>query len=241
MMKISDKSYREQFLDTFLRLAYKYGKWRIWSDYIYFHASSLSNLFDGECRKQRESEYLKRIEIYSPAELQLLASLAGLVTLALDENPEQDFLGSIYEGNLEMTDPKVGQVYTPYHIAQTMAVVVDEQEILKSNPYICAWDPCCGYGVLSIAYTSELRKAGINYQEKVLFILQDIDSTSALGSYIQLSLLGCAAEVRIGNVLEDNAIGTENTWHSPMYFDEGWIKQRRLADFIGVTKCLMAA
>ena len=52
--------------------------------------------------------------------------------------------------------------------------------------------------------------------------------------YVQLSLLGCAGYVRIGNTLTDPMTGSvlhgsnndRNTWYMPMYFHERWCMLR---------------
>ena len=82
-------------------------------------------------------------------------------------------------------------------------------------------DCCCGAGCLLIAFANEARKAGIDFQRRVVFIAQDIDHTAALMCYIQLSLLGCKAVVKIGNSLTDPFVAqepkSEKLWFTPMY------------------------
>lgn len=72
-----------------------------------------------------------------------------------------------------------------------------------------------------IAFANEARKAGIDFQRRVIFVAQDIDYTAALMCYIQLSLLGCKAVVKIGNSLTDPFVAqetkSEKLWFTPMY------------------------
>src|SRR5699024_11833427 len=62
-------------------------------------------------------------------------------------------------------------------------------------------DPACGAGALLVAFANECLRQKVNYQTSVLFVAQDIDFTVGLMCYIQLSLLGCAGYVVIGDTL----------------------------------------
>ena len=58
---------------------------------------------------------------------------------------------------------------------------------------------------------------------------QDIDETVALMCYIQLSLLGVAAYIKVGNALTEpmtTADLLENYWFTPMYFSDVWAMRR---------------
>lgn len=50
---------------------------------------------------------------------------------------------------------------------------------------------------------NDIEKAGFNFQNHILFSAQDIEETVALMCYIQLSLLGVAGFVKVGNSLTD--------------------------------------
>ena len=75
-----------------------------------------------------------------------------------------------------------------------------------------------------IELPNEAKNLGVNYQEKMVFYAQDIDRIAALMCYIQLSLLGCKAFVKIGNSLTDplteNEPLNENIWLTPMLAGE---------------------
>ena len=83
-------------------------------------------------------------------------------------------------------------------------------------------DPCCGAGCLLIAMANELDKTG--KKESCVFYAQDIDYTTALMCYIQLSLLGVKAYVKIGDSLAspftEGEKLTENIWLTPAMFSE---------------------
>lgn len=92
---------------------------------------------------------------------------------------------------------------------------VEEKGVVSVN------DCCCGAGCLLIAFANAVKDEGVNYQQKVLFVAQDIDLISGLMCYIQLSILGCKAIVKIGNSLSEPIaepfVPDENVWFTPFY------------------------
>ena len=65
----------------------------------------------------------------------------------------------------------------------------------------------------------------------LIHISQDIDYTVAMMCYIQLSLLGAAAYIKIGNSLTEPMSSNdtlENYWFTPMYFCEPWSLRRSI-------------
>lgn len=74
-----------------------------------------------------------------------------------------------------------------------------------------------------------LEKACLNFQNHILVSGQDIDETVALMCYIQLSLLGVAAYIKVGNALTEPMATDdpfENYWFTPMYFSDVWAMRR---------------
>lgn len=80
-----------------------------------------------------------------------------------------------------------------------------------------------------LAARKQLKKANLNYQNHLLIVAQDIDETVALMCYIQLSLLGVAGYVKVGNSLTEpmtDSDDKENYWFTPMYFSNVWVLRR---------------
>lgn len=74
-----------------------------------------------------------------------------------------------------------------------------------------------------------LEKENLNYQNHILIIGQDIDLTVALMCYIQISLLGVAGFIKVGNTLTepmDPSDSIKSYWFTPMYFSEVWTRRR---------------
>lgn len=234
--KKSEKDLTPQkgFMDAFGRLTRRHRTWDVWRDFVTMFACSLSNPLDTEHRDKREALYLKTIKKYNKQEQELFPKLAAQTVLALEENPEQDFLGSIFM-SLNLGDAHNGQVFTPYHICELMADVAIDNAVKKveQDGYISISDPCCGAGATLIAgihsVRKQLEKVNLNYQNHILIVAQDIDETVALMCYIQLSLLGVAGYVKVGNSLTEPITDDddkENYWFTPMYFSNVWVLRR---------------
>ena len=154
----------------------------------------------------------------------------------MEEHPDCDFLGELYMG-LELGNSHAGQFFTPYDICRMMVQVTINEDQTKGEIDRRGWisinDCACGAGAMLVAAANYLRSIGINYQQQALFVAQDIDYTVSLMCYIQLSLMGCAGYVRIGNSLSDPLTGNilfdeggANTWYTPMYFSDIWSMRR---------------
>lgn len=231
---IKTEDFRKEFFKTFRRLTHRHRPFDIWRDFVVMLACSLSNAVDKMHWDERESRYLKIIQRYNKEEQQAFPELTAHTVMALDSNPEQDFLGSIFM-ELGLGNDSGGQFFTPYSICELMAKITmsDVEDRIKTNGVVTIHDPCCGAGATIIAGFHEARrrleKVGRNAQYHVLVAAQDIDETAALMCYIQLSLLGIAGYVKIGDSISD-PISTEDNgkgyWYTPMYFSEIWTWRR---------------
>lgn len=225
---------KKEFLRVFNQLTNRHRSWDVWRDFIVMYACALSNPVDKQHYDEREALYLRTIQKYNKQEQPLFPELAAHTVMALEENPEQDFLGSIYM-SLNLGNQHNGQFFTPYHVCELMAEVTMQDSVMRieEDGYITVNDPCCGAGATLIAGVhaakKRLEKAGYNYQNHILVVAQDIDQTVALMCYIQLSLLGVAGYVKVGNSLTDPITekdSKENYWFTPMYFFPTWSMRR---------------
>lgn len=222
------------FLSTFNDLSGSYRTRDVWDDFVVMSACALSNPVDKTHYKERESRYLHIIGKYKKQEQQLFPTLFAQVVMAMELNPEQDFLGRTYT-MLGLCDRKRKQVFTPYSVCRMMAdiTVVNVVNQVRENGYITINDPCCGAGATLIAVVNaakrSLHEANLNFQNHVLVTAQDIDEIVALMCYIQLSLLGVAAYIKVGNTFSEPMVSgdsTENYWFTPMYFSDVWSMRR---------------
>lgn len=231
------RTHEKEFLSTFRQLLSERSRpWDIWKDFIIMSACALSNPVDKIHYEEREKRYLDIIQKYEPRKQVLFSELFAHMVIALEEDPEQDFLGKMYM-DLNLSYDELKQVFTPYHVCQLMADITigDIVSQVEKQGYITIDDPCCGAGANLIAaiHTArhKLEKAGLNYQNHLLVTGQDIEEVVALMCYIQLSLLGVAGFVKVGNTITEPmspSDTTENYWFTPIYFNDVWC-YRRLA------------
>ena len=88
----------KEFEKEFERLAYQHGAWKVWQDFIDLCAISISNVLDKRegIWKEREKFFLSVKDSYTDEDYEVFVRLFALVAKALNENPEQDFLGDLY-------------------------------------------------------------------------------------------------------------------------------------------------
>ena len=172
---------------------------------------------------------------YSPK----MGEAMACVVNALEDNPEQDFLGVLY-GDLGLSTSKKGQFFSPYNVCRMMAeTTMNKAEVenhIKEHGYVTINDPACGAGATLIAAANTLKNMGVNYQTSALFTGNDIDPVVAKMCYIQLSFLGCPGYVAVANTLSDPVTGdvlmptekeTQDFWYTPMYCSEIWAMRRK--------------
>ena len=209
------------FIEDFEYLAAKHSRMTIWSDFTIMSACAIPNACDKRYFSEREKKYQRCAEKYSTEELARFPKMLSQTVLALESNPKQDFLGEIF-GDLSLHNEWRGQFFTPYHIGELMARMNLDglSEKKMTQDIITVTDPCCGAGCLIIACANAAKDMGIDYKRKLMFFAQDIDDIAALMCYIQLSLLGCKAIVKIGNYLTEPMVNaeelTESHWLTPM-------------------------
>lgn len=232
---------QKEFVKKFDMLTGSRSRWQVWQDMVWLFATAISNAVDKRFFEQREKTHTNIISQYKPTEQQVFPELFAMLTLTMEESEAgfSDFLGELYM-DLELGFKGTGQFFTPYHVCKAMAKISVDTEKAKAQidrqGYISVCDPACGAGATLIAAADVLRDSGINYQQTALFAAQDIDSTVALMCYIQLSLLGCAGYVVIGNTITEPMTGIslfgepdrERCWYTPMYFTERWSTLRAI-------------
>ncbi len=228
----------KEFLKLFDKLTYSRNAWQAWEDVITAIACSICNAAErtpGEFEK-REGQYKRAIERLGGVEV--TAELLMIITMALEENPDQDFLGKLYMA-LDLGSHWHGQFFTPYNVSRMMVELnfgEGTQAAVEKEHYISVCDPCVGAGAMLIAAANAMRRANVNYQTSVVFVGQDIDRVVAMMAYIQLSLLGCPGYVIIGNSLTSPPTGHilfprsgegQEVWITPMFLSDVWGMRRQ--------------
>ncbi|MBR1382807.1 MAG: SAM-dependent DNA methyltransferase, partial [Ruminococcus sp.] len=179
--------------------------WELWQDGITMFALMISNTVDCRFRDEREREYIEISHKYKESEMQVFVEIFAEIVNQLEIDQEQDFLGDLYM-QLDLGSHWHGQFFTPYNVCQAMAEMTFTEiaDVSEVKP-ISAMDCACGGGALLIAaahaYRRSIKKTGLNPQNYLSFCAQDISRVTALMCYVQLSLLGYAGKVKIGDSL----------------------------------------
>lgn len=226
----------DAFIKKFRRLSERFSLWKVWADFVTLFAIALSNAVDKTHFEEREKLYLEIINRYNEQERNLFPELCANVITALEINPAQDFLGSIYM-ELGLGNHWKGQFFTPYSVCQCMAAMTlnNPVEQIRQKGYITINDPACGAGATLIATVNHIdsalhyAKSPLHWQDHVLVTAQDIDPVTGMMCYIQLSLLGCSGYVKIGDSICDPMCAgdsKENYWFMPGYFRDVWHLRR---------------
>lgn len=221
------------------KLCGRYSRYEVWQDMVWMVATAISNSVDKRYFDQREANYMRIVQKYTKDEINVFPEFFTHIVLGIEENHDCDFLGELYM-NLELGNKHAGQFFTPYDVCRVMAEVTINEDLLKSQIEKHGWisvnDCACGAGATLVAAANILRCKGLNYQQQALFVAQDVDATVALMCYIQLSLLGCAGYVVIGNTLTEPQVGpvlfgeeSSRCWYTPMYFHPVWQTRRAIA------------
>jgi type I restriction-modification system DNA methylase subunit len=222
----------KEFLNRFNLLCQTRNNWQVWADFITVTAIAISNAVDTEMEThaKREQEYESCIERLGGKDVP--AEMFAIIIMAIEENPEQDFLGNLFM-KLELGSHWKGQFFTPYHLCKAMSEIniSNIENVINKKGWASVNDPACGAGATLIAMANAMKNHNINYQNHALFVAQDIDRITGMMCYIQLSLLECAGYVVIADTLCNPLPGkalfpepNENheLWFTPMYLSDVW-------------------
>jgi hypothetical protein len=222
-------SHRKEFVKMFRSLCCSHSTWDVWRDVIFMIAAEFSQPFD--FRETREETYKSTAKKYSKQELEIFIKMLAELVFAFEKDGFDDILGSIYM-ELELGNNQRGQFFTPYPVCRVMSEMTLENcaEKIERKGYISINDPAVGAGALLIAAAETMKNHGINYQQNALFVAQDVDPVAAQMALIQMSLLGMAGYVIVGNTLTADFSGYDY-WYTPMYFHKAWVRRRAFEDF----------
>lgn len=216
--------YKKEIIKRINAMSGSHSVYNIFGDWIKMLALSISNCLEVNQKiyNSREESYKKIASQYSSTELQCFCELNGLLTNAFEEKYE-DVLGHIYM-NLQVSNKNLGQFFTPYHLCVMMSEIAWCKKI-DEDCYIEVSEPSCGAGANIIALAEVMKKNGINYQESMKVICQDLDWNAIYMCYVQMSMYGIPAIVVQGNTLISPYTSgyNEHTFITPILKINDWI------------------
>lgn len=236
MASIKVKPEYKKLAKLFDQLSGSRSLWQVFNDCIEMFALSFQNIFCfNQTFEKNKNRYKDIAKNYSESEFETIVKIFAEITNALEANPFQDFLGDLYM-QLDMGSSALGQFFTPYTVSYAMAVSsFDEKNAraeLSQKGYISVLEPAVGGGANVIAFCEVLKNHDINYQTQCVFVCQELSKSTALMCYTALSLIGCAAVVKIEDSLSDpytnyfaeRSKGAE-IWTTPMFHIQNCYKK----------------
>lgn len=121
--------HQKNFLKIFEGLTGKHNRWEIWRDFIHLTAIEISNSTDRLNAPERTKDYQTIISKYSASERNGMAEMLAEVVMGMEQNPDQDFLGSLYM-MCELGNDHAGQFFTPYDVCRCMAEITFDAKIV---------------------------------------------------------------------------------------------------------------
>lgn len=142
----------KEFINAYDAICKKNDRLKVFSDFVKICAISIYNAFAQN--QEMEKEYLRTINSYNKEEQSLFIKMfSGLIIMFEESKEVVDLLGPIYM-DTKSKDSKLGQVFTPEHVAELLARIAmgDEKSFknqIEKNSFVTVFDPACGSGRIS--------------------------------------------------------------------------------------------
>ena len=197
---------KKEIIQIINKMSGKYSGYEVFTDWIRCLALAIENsthFFHDKEWKEREQAYQDTMRKYAPEERFGFYELTGKLVETLEEGPD-DVLGKVYM-EAGMGSKMAGQFFTPFHLAELTARaglhgMIEDYKDGKLDK-ITINEPTCGGGAMVIAAAKVLKEEGINYQQAMEVVAQDLDWKGVYMCYVQLSLLGISAICVQGDTL----------------------------------------
>lgn len=148
MYRIKNK----EFINAYDAICMRHDRLNVFSDFVKICSISIYNAFAQN--QEMEKEYLRTINSYNKEEQSLFIKMFSELIMMFEESKEVvDLLGPIYM-DTKSKDSKLGQVFTPEHVAELLARIAmgDEKSFknqIEKNGFVTVLDPACGSGRIS--------------------------------------------------------------------------------------------
>lgn len=191
-------------IDAIKKLSETQGLDTVFTTFLELTAVCLRATSDPEHREADQKRYQELIQNMTPETIAAYAHMELLLYSAISENKEEpcDVLGAIYNA-LNLYNEWKGQFFTPDYICRFMGQIVNpvDEDITEENGYVSINEPACGSGAMIIGAVWAMQRKQFDYQNKSLFVAQDIDIRCVWMTYIQAFMYRIPAVVIHGNTL----------------------------------------
>ena len=211
-----------EIIKDFQTIGYKHDISTAFTDYITLASCAISNSVDKLHYDEREKLYGRTIKKYTEEERKLIKEIHNKIIGVMGECLYQkDVLGELFH-KLNLSNSWNGQFFTPFHIAEFMAMVTvgNLSDEMKDKGYATICEPTCGSGVMIIAAANAVYNAKLNPSENICVLAVDNDIRCAMMVYIQLSYLGIPAVVVHGDSLQ---VKEYSRFYTPVYMIGDWL------------------
>lgn len=184
-----------------LSMAGRYSSYEIFTDWIEVSALAMANstcIIHNKHWQTREEKYKTIMNKYTHEEQIKFCEMLAWFVKDIEENP-RDVLGEAFMRG-GMGADAAGQFFTPFNISLLMAEMSVEN---YKDGEITLNEPSCGSGGGVIAIAVALKNKGINYQQVMKVVAQDLDWRCVYMCYLQLSYMGIDAICVQGDTLLD--------------------------------------
>ena len=196
-------SIKKEIIKEITNLSGAHSPYEIFSDWVRCCSLSICNsvnLIHNEVWQERERDYIETIRRYPEGTEYKFAGMFCRLADYLEENMT-DALGEIYMES-GMGSKTTGQFFTPFHLSELTARLSLQDKIDGfDGQTIHMTEPSTGGGGMIIAAAKVLKDSGINYQQYLDVVAQDLDWKGVYMTYLQCSLLGIKATVVQGDTL----------------------------------------
>ncbi len=216
------EQYYKEFMNKFYYLSDRYGKYKVFFDFLKLISFSMYNSFVRS--PDIENKYLKIVSCYPREDINVFCEMfSKLILMYETKGGVTDILGEIYMGE-KIGNSNFSQIFTPFHISEFMARILcgtkeKMQSIINKNGYIVLSEACAGAGTMILAFAKTLQDENINYQQNLLVHAIDISEICTYMTYVQLSFYGIPAIVFCGDAISQKMNFKLET---PLYFINYW-------------------
>lgn len=193
----------------------------IFDDWVKCVAIAIQNACvnaNDELSQEREKQYKAIIDKYDIDITDNFAQMTAMLVNAMERNIE-DVLGLVYM-EASMGNKNAGQFFTPPSISKMKAKIIANNIEKTDKEIYRLYEPTSGSGGMILEVAKELQIKGIDYQNCMCVVAQDLDWRCVYMTYVQLSLIGINAVVAQGDsITEPFQIGKEypiyKLFHTP--------------------------